>query len=268
MRKREEIMTTTFSSKSILAVSVLFIMTIMSSTADAWVKSTTSLQQACQLPCSIEVDGALKGLGNVTNDPTAFAVSILIQEGTLVFTNPAGNSRQAQGVPFVNVSVSLEGLDLINPAQVSKNGSTLSTIIFHDPALIQVINDAIVAACDGGDPIACEEEAQIQNQISQHPNWLQRVVVTKMQVLGQQFVSGTPSGCTITSTTVNGETTVTIDPSCTPTDALGSACDAPNAVTANPQKYVTQGFSYACTPVCHDKTGSGLPICPASLPLP
>jgi hypothetical protein len=255
------------SNKGILAIGFAFVMSLMSSTASAWVSSTSSSQLACKLPCSIEVDGILKGLGNVTNNPTAYAASILIEDGSIVFQNPAGNSSQANGVPFVNVTVNLTGSNLINAGQVSKNGTALSAIVFHDPELIQAIILELGAECDPNNPTsptidpnnpACVTWQQIESQASQHPNWLQRVVVTQMQVLGQQFVSGTPTNCDV-QTSLAG---------CTPTDALGSECAAPNSVIANPQKNVSQGFNYACTVVCHDKTGSGYPMCPTSLPLP
>jgi hypothetical protein len=236
--KKGAIMTTKFSIKSILAVSLVL---IMSSTASAYVYKMINGQIVnCTLSplCSIQVEGLLKGLGNVTNNTTFFTVSILIQEGTMVFLNPAGNSKQANGVPFGDVFVELTETDLINAGQVTKNGSALSEIIFHDADMIDAIVAALQAQCLA-DPNS--ESCDTLNQINtQNQNWLRLIVVTRLQVLGQQFTNN------------NLE------------DALGQQCEAPNQVQANPKNFVGVEFTYGCTEECHNKTG---PQCPLLLPL-
>src|SRR5262245_6506093 len=110
---------TKFLIKSIPAVSLVL---IMSSTAGAWTYGTSASQLFCQSlgTCSIKVDGILKGLGNVTNDPTNFTVRILVQAGAIVVANPGGNIGGI-GVPFGDVVVELTGTDLIGAKDVSKN---------------------------------------------------------------------------------------------------------------------------------------------------
>jgi len=227
-------MKTLFSIKSILAVSLVL---IMSSTAGAWTSGTTSSQLFCKSigTCSIKVEGILKGLGNVTNDPTFFQVAILVQGGAIVVANPGGNTGGI-GVPFGDLVVTLAGTDLIGVKDVSRNGTALSEIIFHDADLIAAVVAALQAQCDAAITTACDALAQI----NQKPNWKRAIVVTEMQVLGQQFTNNTL------------------------VDALGSQCVAPFD-PVNAINFVGVAFNYGCTEVCHNRTGT---TCPLSLPLP
>lgn len=229
-------MTTKFLIKSILAISLIL---IMSSTAGAWTSSTSSSQLFCKSlgTCSIKVEGILKGLGNVTTDPTNFTVSILVQAGAIVIANPGGNTGGI-GVPFGDVLVQLTGTDLIGVKDVSKNGSALAEIIFHDADLIAAVVAALQAQCDAGITTSCDKLAQI----NQKPNWKRAIVVTEMQVLGVQVTNGIS------------------------VDELGSQCEAPSQVIADPISFVGVAFNYGCTEECHDRTGD--PACDGSLPLP
>jgi hypothetical protein len=177
----------------------------------------------------------LKGLGNVTKDPTFFRVSILIQAGTLVFLNPAGNSSEANGVPFGNVLVALTAVDPISAPEVTKNGSTLSEVPFHDAEMIDAVVAALQAQCDAGDPTSCDN----LKEINQKPNWFRLIVVTQLQVLGEQFTNNDR------------------------VDALGSQCVAPFPAE-DALNFVGVNFDYGCTEECHNKDGD---ICPLSLPL-
>lgn len=262
-------MVSKFIMRSILAVSLVL---FMGTTAGAKISGTSTTQTSCTPElhlagfCSIQVEGILNGLKNVTLNPTAFTATILIQDGTIVFLNPAGNSRQANGVPFVNVSVTLEDVDLIDANQISRNGRALSDIVFHDAELIAAIEAALTAQCTADPPVqsACDTLAQIQAQSDQHPNWFQTVVVTKLQVLGEQF---TDPDTTTSTCDLNSDPLFINEAACTLTDALGTKCDAPAAVIANPQKFAWQAFTYACTEACHNVTGFNAP-CPTELPLP
>lgn len=205
--------------------------------------------------CSIEVEGVLKGLGNVTNNPTLYRATILIKAGQVVFQNPAGKSSQANGVPFADVLVTLQGTDLIEAAQITKNGKAISAIQFHDDDLVLAILTALEAACAQGDPAACASLEQIGSQSDQHSNWIKWAVLTELDVLGQQWVDESQS-CDLSGGNVAN---------CTLEDALGQKCVAPNAVQANPKNFIGQQFDYQCTEACHNKTGT---ICPTSFPLP
>jgi hypothetical protein len=229
-------MRTKFLIKSILAVSLVL---IMSSTAGAYVYKIINGQRVnCTLSplCSIESEGLLKGLGNVTNNATFFKVTIRIEEGTMVFLNPAGKPGGI-GVPFGDVFVQLDETDQIGQNQVAKNGSALSELIFHDAEMIAAIVAALTDQCATGNfPEACVTLSQIN---SQNQNWLRLIVVTKLQVLGEQITNDLR------------------------VDALGSHCVAPFAST-EALNFVGVAFNYDCPVDCHDKTG---PQCPGSLPL-
>jgi hypothetical protein len=256
-------MVSKFIVRSILTVTLVF---FMGTTARATISGTSTTQTKCTTQlhlaglCSIQVEGLLKGLGNVTKNPTAFTATVLIQAGSIFCKNPASKSLEGNGVPFSELSIELEGADLIDANQVSKNGKALSDIGFHDGELIAAIEDALTTACSEGDQGACDTLAQLP---CQHSNWIQTVVVTKLQVLGEQF---TDPDTTTPTCDLNSDPLI-IDPdSCTLVDALGTKCDAPPAVVADPKAYVWQAFTYACTESCHNlPTG---PICPVALPLP
>jgi len=268
-------MVSKFLMRSILAVSLVF---FMGTTAWAVISNTSTTQTSCTAKnrllklCSIEVEGLLKQLGNVTKNPTAFAASILILEGFIVSLNPAGNTGQAEGTPFVNIRVQLDGEVPVNANQVSKNGRALSDIVFHDDELIAAIIAAIEAQCSGGagDPEQCDTLLQIQKQLEQHPNWIQTVVVTKLEVLGEQWTDPDTTTPTCNLQDRNPDPNIVeviIDETfCQRVDALGTKCDAPPAVVLNPQNYAWEAFTYACTESCHDATGTS--CSPYALPLP
>jgi hypothetical protein len=278
-KKEEEIMTTTFSSKSILAVSLVFIMSIMSSTAGAWVSDTSTSQTGCTKKeilsgqCSIFAEGLLKGLGNTTNDPTAFSVTIRIEAATFVLRNPASNNKQAQGTPFQDLAIILQGADFLDESQIRRNGRATAGVIFHDDVLVPPVLAAIIARCNPDDPSPESQDAcEVKAQIEQHPNWLQTVVVTMLQVLGIQYVDDDPTtvDCVITTTAgPDGELgteddITTIEGDCRVEDALGQMCDAPADVLADPTDFAWEAFDYDCTQVCHDREGN---ICPDELPI-
>lgn len=254
-------MTSKFAIKSILAVSSVFMLGVISTTANAVLYPQSTSQTTCTLAmraaklCSIEVEGILKGLGNVTNTPTLYSATILIKKGQVVFQNPAGKSSQANGVPFANVLVTLQGTDLIEAAQITKNGRAISAIQFHDDDLVGAIIAALEAQCSAGVTAACDTLEDIGSESGQHPNWIKWAVLTELDVLGQQWVDESQS-CDLSGGNVAN---------CTLEDALGQKCVAPNAVQANPQNFVGQQFDYQCTEACHNKTGT---ICPTSFPLP
>jgi len=167
-----------FSIKSILAVSLLCSISIMSSTASAWVTSTTvsgcSLYQKSLGQCTVYVDGLLKGLGNVNKNPTAFKGTMWDISGLITCFNPAGNAFEGQGVPFDDLIIPVESGSAISPDSISKNGKTLSEIAFHDPEIAKAVNAGLTEA--GLDPVTCQND-----------NWIPVVVVTSMQIMGQQI---------------------------------------------------------------------------------
>jgi len=261
-------MVSKFVMKSILAVSLVF---FMGQTAWAVISNTSTTQTSCTAKlrlaglCSINVEGLLKGLGNVTNNPTAFSATLLIQEGRIFCKNPAGNSIESNGVPFTDVEVTLEGSTGINAADVSKNGRSLSDITFHDPDLIAAVEAGLNAQCNGGlgDPVAC---TQLEQLPCQHSNWIQTIVVTKLQVLGEQWTDPdtTTPACNLNDRNPDPliEEIIIDTDQCTLADALGTKCDAPPAVVADPKSFIWKAFTYACTESCHDSTGT------CTLPLP
>jgi len=242
-------MITRFSIKSILAGSLVVFLSILSSTASAWVTGTSTSQLGCtalqvQLgQCSIKSSGLLKGLGNATGGNILYEVSLLVQEGYLVAVNPAFNADNAQGTPFQGLSVQLNASQLVNAEQISKNGRATSDIIFHDDELVAIIVNALDGLCTAGDQSACD----VLGQYELHPNWYHGVVVTKLQVMGIQKTDGVISG------------------------ALGSKCEAPAFVQSDPTAWVWQAFDYGCADVCNDDGGKKLPACSTynyQLPLP
>ena len=127
-------MTSKFAIKSILALSLGFMLSVISTIASAVLSPQSTTSTTCTLlmraqgKCSIEVEGVLKGLGNTTLTPTAYRVRLLIQEGFIVMQNPAGNTSTAQGVPFENISVQLDASGLISAAQIDRKGRTLEDV--------------------------------------------------------------------------------------------------------------------------------------------
>lgn len=227
---------------------VFFIVTA----AEAKISGTSTTQTSCTTQlhlaglCSIEVEGLLNGLGNVTKTPTAFAVTVLIQEGIVYCKNPAGNSLAGNGVPFRG-AITLEGGDTINAGDVSKNGKSLKDIPFHDAQLIQALIDSGAVTAE---QIACP-----------NPSWIQIILIKKLQVLGEQFTDPTPTN---SATCDLDNDPLIIDNTCTLVDALGTQCSAP--VVADDTTLVWQQFNYGCTKLCHNSDNNSTD-CPASLPI-
>ena len=231
-------MTSSFSIKSILAVSLLCSMSIMSSTASAVVSSTTvsgcSLYQKATGQCTVYVDGLLKGLGNVNKNPTAFEATMWNISGLITCYNPAGNAYEGQGVPFADISVSLDSASTISPNTLTKNGKTLSEIAFHDPQIVNAINSALT------EPVTC-----------QNSNWFPVVVVTSMQIMGKQVSDPDPSntadGCNLPAT---GDLTTT---GCTVDDTLRVACRIQDPYFVDP----ASAFGVAYYDYVSPTTGTG-----------
>jgi len=238
-------MTTTFSIKSILAVSLVL---IMGSTAGAIVTVPLNISGCTAIKrslgqCSVFVDGILKGLGNVSQGnnftPTAFAVSLSRISGRIFCKNPAGNSLEGNGVPFADFEVPIQNADTINPASISKNGKTLSEVDFHDAQII-------LALAEAGLAVSC-----------QNSNWIQVIVVTKMEVMGQQLSDLNPSdnndGCFLPQTGA-----LTID-SCNIDDTLRVSCRIQDPYFIDPKSAVGKNYNYgdevtgtgSCTVICH-----------------
>ena len=259
-------MITRSSIKNVLPASLFLVMSFLSSTAGAIVYPVTTTSTSCTLAlraagkCSLAVEGILRGLGNTSNNPTAFSATILIRGGFIVFTNPAGKSGTAQGTPFANLEVALQASDLIDANQIDRNGRAISTLEYHEDALIDAIRAGLAAGCTAGNELNCQQQAAIEAQIAQHPNWIRWAVVTKLEVLGQQFVQSLPN-CDINAALASGDFSGCIPPE----DALGNKCDAPQTVLNNPIQFAGKAFNYNCVEACHNKTG---PTCPTSLPLP
>ena len=243
-------MASRFITRSILVVGLVF---LMGTEAGARIGGQSTSQTGCTQAlhdagfCSIEVEGLLQGLGNVTNTPTAFAVTVLIQDGKVYCKNPAGNSLEGNGVPFRG-AITLEGANTINAGDVTKNGKSLSEVVFHDAQLIEAI---IAGGAVTADEIACP-----------NPGWTQIILVKQLQVLGEQFTDPTP---TVPATCDLDTDPITIDNTCTLVDALGAQCSAP--VVADDKTLVWQQFNYACTKLCHNSNNQ-FPDCPAAPPIP
>jgi hypothetical protein len=262
-------MASRFITRSILVIGLVF---LMGTTAGARIggQSTTqtsctqALQDAgfCTCPngiCSIRVDGILNGLKNESKNPAAYAVTIFIQQGNFYCKNPAGNTLEGNGVPFTATVATLDGVQSVDAADVTKNGRFLADVIFHDADMIDAIIDA---KCGATPPDQCQFFQDIQ---CQNPNWIQVVLVKKLQVFGEQFNDPTPTNplsCNLDSDPVN------IDNTCTLVDALGQQCLSPIAANPNDQNaldksLVAQEFTYSCTELCHNVTGTLCPDPPA-----
>jgi len=254
-------MTSKFAIKSILGVSLIFMLGAMSSPASAIVSSTTvsgcSLYKKALGQCSVFVDGILKGLGNVTKNPTAFRVTMSKISGQVFCKNPAGNSATANGQPFFDEFVSLDAGDTIAPGEVSRNGKALSETTFHDPVII------------GAFP--ADQFPDCQNQ-----NWIKVIVVTRMQVMGRQYEDPTPAdnspgNCFLNPDLAAGEE-FDFD-GCTVVDTLRTSCRIEDPYFNNPALALgVKSYSYGnentgtggCTEICHsnDETqcNAGFPV--------
>jgi hypothetical protein len=228
-------MTTKFLIKSILAVGLVV---IMSSTVGAIVSSTTvsgcTLYKKSLGQCSIFVEGLLKGLGNVTSNPTAFTVILTRISGRIFCKNPAGNSIEANGVPFQDVEVSPVGADTINQGQVTRNGRALSEIVFHDPQLIAELAEA-------GFTVSC-----------QNSNWIQVIVVTQLEVTGKQLSDPTPNDDAQCLLDPGPNQNFIIDSTCDVDDTLRNSCRIEEPYFSNPASAIgVAKYDYDCSEICH-----------------
>jgi hypothetical protein len=228
-----------FSIKSILAVSLALITSIVSSTASAY-KSTSTSVTSCHwdaltntVQCSLLASAVLSGLRNVTNTPVAYTVTVYDLSGEIFCTNPADNAINGQGTPFTSVPVSLPGAEAITPALVSKNGRVLSEIVIDDPTLIAALADAgIVVTC-------------------QNSNWIQRVILTHLRAFGQIVTDGNETATTPTSCDLTSDPLI-IDATCTPQDNVLNDCTLPEPYYSNPKSAIDTVVPYSCTEICHD----------------
>jgi hypothetical protein len=185
--------------------------------------------------CSVNVEALLGGLGNVSQGPNQdfvqYRVTMFMQDVHISCVNKAGNAEPANGQPFINVAVDVSKEDLIDAAQVKKNGRALSDILFEDDEIIttliaaEVFDDSITSAAD-----LCKR------------NWTPRVLIREMQVFGQVFN--------------NSELA----------DAMAVQCLAPaNAVADELFTYVGSDLTPPCDILCSNKLenqNSGVPSCP------
>jgi hypothetical protein len=189
--------------------------------------------------CTIFVDGILKGLGNVTNNPTVFTATMFRMSGQVFCKNPAGNSSTAQGQPFIDLPVGLIDLDTIDPGEVTKNGKSLAEVVFHDAEILAAI-----------DP-----ETDIPD--CQNSNWIKVVVITKMQILGRQLEDSGTGTCD-----VNNPATFE---SCTIVDSLRVSCQIQPQYFTTPGAAIGKSYSYgaegtgtgSCTQICHSNDPTG-----------
>lgn len=240
-------MTSKFAIKSILGVSLVLMVSIVIPTASAIVSSTTvsgcTPTKKLLGQCSIFVDGLLKGLGNVSNNPTAFTATLSKMSGVIFCKNPANNAL-SNGQPFTETEIPLTGGDAIEPRQVTKNGKALSEIVFHDVDIIEAI----------------KRGTQVPD--CQNSNWIQLVVVTRMEVMGQQLedpspTSTDPDTCLLTGATLD------ID-GCVVTDTLRTSCRIQDPYFLNPASAVGNSYNYgneqtgtgSCTEICHSTDSS------------
>jgi hypothetical protein len=197
-------------------------------------RCTTSAATTCY-KCSVNVESLLGGLGNVSQGPNAdvvlYRVTMFMQDVHVSCVNKAGNAEPANGQPFINLAVDVSEEDLIDAAQVTKNGRALSDILFEDHEII-----ATLIAAD-----AFDESITSAADLCQK-NWTPRVLIRKMQVFGQVFN--------------NSELA----------DAMAVQCFAPAGAVANEFfTYVGSDFAPPCDLLCSNKLenqNSGIPSCP------
>lgn len=252
-------MTGKFAIRSILAVSLGFMLSVISSTASALVDSTTT--SGCNLithknklgqPCSIFVEALLKQLQNVSNNPTAFTATLSNLSGRIFCKNPASMSFEGNGTPFNGEDVFVTGGATIAPATVTKNGRSLKEIVIHDPEIISALAQA-------GFSVSCV-----------NPQWIQVIVITAMQVTGKQLRDDDPlnnnDGCFLPAT---GELIVG---GCTIVDTLRTSCRIQDPYFTDPVSAINAGFySYGaantgtgdCTEICHSADPS---LCSPTIP--
>ena len=221
----------------------------------------------CVKRCSIDAQGILTGLGNVSKGPNATAaaydVSLFIQDAFVSCVNKAGNAGDASGQPFIGTSAApLEKTDAITNARIDKNGKAISNIVFTDEEILQALFDAGAFEGTGITSI---------NDLCQNANWQPRVLVEKLQALGRVFFDDSDAAATCDLTPPSGAPLAL--EGCTLGDALAVQCFAPTGATATtPFTYVggSPDGSPPCDTLCHDDAGSICPDpgIPGAYPLP
>jgi hypothetical protein len=220
-------MTHSFSVKSILAASLVLIMSLISSTSSALVKST-SLSGCFKLSgCTIYADSVMTGLGNTSSNPTAFTVSLALISGTAYCKNHGKQAGPAEGMPFEGWTW-VEASESVDYDRVKRNGKYLSSLAFHDEDLAAALG------------IEC-----------QNANWIPVVVVTDVDALGQQLEDLEPANDADNCILREGEPLVT--EGCAVVDNLGNTCQLPEPYYSDPSQALGETHvPYDCTEVCHD----------------
>jgi hypothetical protein len=233
-----------FAIKSSLAVSMVFMLGVMSPTASALVTSTTvsgcTLYKKSLGQCSVFVDAILKGLGNVRTNPTAFAATMFKISGQVFCVNPAGNSSEANGQPFTDLPVELSAGDAVTQDEITKNGKSLSDVAFHDADILKALADNDVALPD------CQSQ------------WNKTIIVTKMEILGRQLEDPTPSNPATCYLSPNTGEDFLVD-GCTTVDSLRVSCRIQAPYFDSPVLAIGKTYTYgdkdtgsgACTEICH-----------------
>jgi hypothetical protein len=209
----------------------------------------------CVKRCSIDAEGILKGLGNVSKGPNATAalydVILFIQDAFVSCVNKAGNTATASGQPFIGTDTAdLEKADTITNAKIDKNGTAVSKIVFTDEEILAAL---FAAGAFAGTGITSPAD------LCPNANWQPRVLVEKLQALGRVFFDDDPA--TSCNLVPSQQEPLNLD-ECTLGDAQAVQCFAPTGATAStPFTYVggSPDGSPPCDTLCHDKTGS---ICP------
>lgn len=235
-------MTVSFSIKSILAASLVLLMSFVSSTARAY-DITYPTYSNCvynavtgTIDCSIDPAAVLKGLKNVSKTKTAYSATInRIFSGAIFCTNPADNAVHAQGVPFYDVVITdpLTSSEAVSPDALTKNGKTFADLDpIEDPEIIAALASA-------GFNVTCQNEL-----------WYQRIIVTRMQAFGQIVTEDDAAVAPCDLSPAVGDPLVL--EGCTPQDNLLNYCELPEPYLSDPQQALDTVVPYSCTVICHD----------------
>jgi hypothetical protein len=233
-------------------------------------KCTDSTLTKCY-KCSVDVEGLLGGLGNVSKgpnaNPVAYRVTMFIQDAEVSCINPGGNAERASGQPFIGTPVPISDTDVINSAaQVTKNGRALADVLFEDADIIDNLIKAGAFVDSGITSIA---------DLCPNTGWTARVLVKQMLVLGQAFDNSENS---LICDLNNPETSyISLNDGCNLTDAMAVQCYAPTgSIVDTPFTYVGDSPDGAppCNTICSNRLAeqnSSVPSCPdptATVPPP
>jgi hypothetical protein len=245
-------------------------------------RCTSSAATKCY-KCSVNVEGLLGGLGNVSKgpnaNPVAYRVTMFIQDAEVSCINPGGNAERANGQPFFTTAVPLSATDVINsPKQVTKNGRALADVLFEDS---DIINGLIAGGAFDGTNITSLAD------VCPNAGWTARVLVKQMQVLGQVFDNSENSPTCGQLVQVGDESVprlfhdprtsyAVVNDGCNLTDALTVQCYAPTgAIVDTNFTYVGGSFDGAppCETTCSNRLAeqnSSVLACddPTATPLP